>query len=176
MPFKSQPLFYTVELNCWFEISPLQKGRQHFSCQGPFVMAQANKLRTPGVLCEILLRILLMGRDFVTVQTIASLSAPGSFSLIKRRGAQKLIRWQSSVFSRFRAWLLDDFGGLSAWHHKQHNNVHCQTEPQCKMGIWLEWKKPRKYKPPIHKPTKPRLNSGLNSLQYVRILFNASWH
>lgn len=29
-------------------------------------------------------------------------------------------------------------------------------------------------KPPIHKPTKPRLG-GLNSLQYVEIVFNASW-
>lgn len=55
-----------------------------------------------------------MGRDFVTVQTMASLSAPGSFSLIKQRGAQKLIQSHSSLFSRFQAWLLDDFGGPAA--------------------------------------------------------------
>lgn len=48
-----------------------------------------------------------MGSDFVTVQTMASLSAPGSFSLIKRRGAQKLIQSHRSLFSRFCAWLLE---------------------------------------------------------------------
>lgn len=62
----------------------------------------------------------------------------GSFSLIKQRGAQKLIQSHSSLFSRFQAWLLDDFGGPAAWHHKRHNNVHCQTEPGQRMGIWRE--------------------------------------
>lgn len=55
-----------------------------------------------------------MGRDFVTAQTMVSLSAPGSFSLIKQCGAQKLIQSHSSLFSRFGACLLDGFGGPAA--------------------------------------------------------------
>lgn len=55
-----------------------------------------------------------MGRHVVTVQTMASLSTPGSFSLIKQRGAQKLIQSHSTLFSRLRARLLDDFGGPAA--------------------------------------------------------------
>ena len=105
---------------------------------------RANKLRTPGVLCEILLRILLMGRDFVTPETMASLSAPGSFSLIKQRGAQRQIQLHGDPFSRFQAWLLDGFGRTCCLTPPETQQCALPNRPKTEGWGPGEWRRQRK--------------------------------
>lgn len=118
-----------------------------------------------------------MGRDFVAVQTMASLSAPGSFSLIKQRDAQKLIQSHSSLFSRFQA-LASGWLWWTCCLTPRATTTMCGAKQSRGRGWGLgeSGGSNGKHKTPMHKPTKPELRRRLNSLQCVKILLNASCH